>query len=116
MNSSQSMSSQSQTIVITNSGEFKNIIATLRSSLTRLEDLFNAEQIGMKRIDESDTWKGNVQKKTYEKYEQLSKCYSPVVESLGNYLAFLQNTIDSYEKVEREINNYANDETNLDVN
>ena len=104
-------------IVITNSEEFERIINTLKESLLRMSGGFDKEKDFMKKIDKTDTWSGEVQEKVYAKYQELSNCYNPVVESLSTYVKFLENTINSYKASENTINNSIEENLdNLNVN
>lgn len=115
MNQSQNQNLSS--LVITNTDEFERIIRTLKESLNRMNDSFKNEKNFMKKIDKTDTWTGEVQEKVYSKYLSLSDCYDPVIESLGTYIKFLENTLNSYISTEMTINkNIENNIDELDVN
>ena len=66
----------------------------------------------MEKIDNTDTWTGEVQKKIYAKYNEISNCYNPIVESLETYIKFLENVVSNYKRFEENVNN--NLENNFD--
>ena len=105
------------TIDISSSDEFENIIKDLKSSLVRIDNSFKNENNFMRKIDKTDIWFGQTQEKLYAKYLELSKCYNPIVESLSTYIKFLENVINSYKNVELVMNNDIDDNSeNFDVN
>ena len=104
-------------IIISDTFEFQRLIDILNSSLDRINDLFEKEKLEMENINATDIWTGEVQKRTYDKYQQLSKSYDSVSESLGIYIKFLQNTVDQYINAEETIDrNIETNSDNIDVN
>lgn len=104
-------------IIITDTSKFENIIKTLKESLLRIDNNLKAEKEMMKKIDKTDIWSGVVQEKIYSKYIELSSCYNTVVESLGTYIKFLDNTIFNYKDAENILNRSIDKNMdNLNVN
>ena len=111
------MNQETNKIVITNPLEFEQVIKELKESLIRMSDCFNNEKTFMKKIDKTDIWTGETQDKVYLKYQELSNCYSPVLESLSTYIKFLEVVINDYKNAMQTIeNSIDNNLDNLDVN
>ena len=90
-------------IVITNSGEFEDVITSLETSYSKIQDIFTSENNNKELINGTDTWTGRAQKAMYEKYTKLSDNFDPIEYSLKLYIVFLKKTIEEYKKVEEEI-------------
>ena len=111
------MNQEMNKIVITNSLEFEQVIKELKESLDRMSGCFNNEKKLMKKIDKTDIWTGEVQDVVYSKYQELSNCYNPVIESLSTYIKYLEIVINNYKDAMKAIeNSIENNIDNLDVN
>jgi hypothetical protein len=91
-------------IVITDSGQFEEVILELEESYSKLKDIFAKEKTNKEEIHETDTWTGNAQKAMYGKYAQLSENFEPIEYSIGVYIKFLKKTLEDYKREEEEIN------------
>ena len=104
-------------IVITSSLEFEQVIKELKESLDRISDCINNEKNLMKKIDKTNIWTSDVQNIVYSKYQELSDCYSPVIESLSIYIKYLEIVNNNYKNAMKAIeNSIENNLDNLDVN
>ena len=91
-------------IVITDSGQFEEVIQELEESYNKIKDVFTKEKTNKEEINATDTWTGKAQEAMYEKYELLSENFTPIEYSLGVYIKFLKKTLEDYKREEEEIN------------
>lgn len=104
-------------IVITDSGQFEEVINSLEDSYNKIKDIFSKEKSNKEEINGTDTWTGSAQEAMYGKYEQLSENFEPIEYSLEVYIKFLRKTLEDYIRVEEEISNNIDQIANeLDVN
>ena len=96
-------------IVITDSGQFEEVINSLEDSYNKLVDIFANEKNKKEEINETDTWTGNASQAMYGKYQALSENFTPIEYSLSVYIKFLKKTLEDYKRVEEEIS------TNIDM-
>ena len=96
-------------IVITDSGQFEEVINSLEDSYNKLVDIFANEKNNKEEINETDTWTGNASQAMYGKYQALSENFTPIEYSLSVYIKFLKKTLEDYKRVEEEIS------TNIDM-
>ena len=82
-------------IVITNSGEFQEVIDSFEESVKKIHDIFANVVKNSKEINgEKDTWGGKAQSVFYNKYEELMKNFEPIEYSLDLYVRFLKKTLE----------------------
>ena len=63
------------------------------------------------------TWKGKAQEALYDYYTRVSAHYPDVVDQLNSYVLFLAETIENYNKRDKDISGDVDkNEDNLDVN
>lgn len=104
-------------IRIDNSDEFERIISSMTLHLKNLETIFENETNNMERINETEIWTGETQREIYNKYQELTKNYPPILEGVKTYINLMQKTIDDYKKLDTYRDNVANENsTELDVN
>lgn len=101
-------------ILINNTMEFEKEINSLQSSLSRIKDIFQKENVNMNKIDNTDIWSGKTQQSITEKYDELKENFPVIEESLENYIKFLRLTLENYKNTEIKINtNIDNVQKNL---
>lgn len=104
-------------ILINNTMEFEKEINSLQSSLSRIKDIFQKENVNMNKIDNTDIWSGKTQQSITEKYDELKENFPVIEESLENYIKFLRLTLENYKNTEIKINtNIDNVQKKLNVN
>ena len=96
-------------IVITDSGQFEEVINSLEDSYNKLVDIFANEKNNKEEINETDTWTGTASQAMYGKYQASSENFTPIEYSLSVYIKFLKKTLEDYKRVEEEIS------TNIDM-
>ena len=92
-------------IVITDSGQFEEVITSIEDSYNKLKDIFAKEKNNKEEINETDTWTGNASQAMYGKYVELTENFTPIEYSLSVYIKFLKKTLEDYKRVEQEISN-----------
>lgn len=104
-------------VVITDSSKFEIIVQELEKSIPRIGDIFIKETNEFDKINDTDTWSGETQQVIYQKYQELTKNYEPIKESLENYVKFLKVSLENYKKFEDSLNNMMeNNNESLNVN
>ena len=104
-------------VVITDTDRFESIVTELENTLPAIEDVFASQNNNYKIIDGTDVWKGSTQEVISNKYDDLSKNYEPICESLRNYIKFLKITVSNYKNYENTVDKtIENNETELNVN
>ena len=104
-------------VVITDTNRFESIIGDLENTLPTIEDVFASQNNNYRTIDGTDVWKGETQEVISNKYDDLTKNYEPICDSLRNYIKFLKITVSNYKNYENTVNKtIENNETELNVN
>ena len=104
-------------IYISNFSEFKLIISKLRNNLENIKNLFNNEKNNIEKINGTDVWNGMTQTIIYNKFKELEKNFPDVEKALGTYIMFLETTLTNYQKLESNIKENIDDNSdNLNVN
>ena len=104
-------------VVITDTNKFESIIKELENTLPTIEDVFASQNNNFRTIDGTDVWKGATQEVISGKYDDLSKNYEPICESLRNYIKFLKITVSNYKNYENTVDrSIEENETELNVN
>ena len=104
-------------IVITDSNRFKEITDNFKTTVNNIENIFNSVDEDLKEISGVDTWKSDLQEKTYLKYNELSNNYESIINSLNDLSGFLDKTINAYETFEKTTISYMEDNSSsMDVN
>ena len=94
-------------IEISDNAQFKEIIKEMKESSKKISDIFDRETHDYEKINATDTWTGRSQRATYSQLKKLSQNYDPIRYSLALYIRFLEKTIDDYERLEKAINDNA---------
>lgn len=103
-------------IVITDSGQFEEIISSLENSYNKIKDIINKENKNAEIINETETWTGACARSMYSKYKELNSNYNLIDYSLDIYIKFLKKTLEDYRKFDEEVSgNLDNLATELDV-
>ncbi len=104
-------------IRITNSNEFKRIIASMEQHRKNVGEIFENENTNMEKINATEVWSGDAQEETYNKYLELKQNYEPIMDGLRKYIDVMKNAIAKYEELDTYRDNLANDNRdNLTVN
>ena len=104
-------------VVITDTNRFESIIGDLENTLRTIEDVFASQNNNYRTIDGTDVWKGETQEVISNKYDDLTKNYEPICDSLRNYIKFLKITVSNYKNYENTVDKtIENNETELNVN
>ena len=104
-------------IYISNFSEFKLIISKLRNNLENIKNLFNNEKNNIEKINGTDVWNGMTQTIIYNKFKKLEKNFPDVERALSTYIMFLETTLENYQKLESNIKENIDDNSdNLNVN
>ena len=92
-------------ISITSIEEFDTIVNNLDNCLKSISNSFNTESKSINNLLENpEVWSGKAKDKAYDKYTELSSVYSPVSESLTNYVNFLKDVSNNYKVFESSLN------------
>ena len=104
-------------ITINDFDRIESIIETLRGIEQRIEEIHEAENNNIERINRTDIWTGKTQEKTYEKLFELKEDHGPIEEMLKEHILFLTKAESDYKtlelKLEKDIEENGN---NLTVN
>ena len=104
-------------IYISNFSEFKLIISKLRNNLENIKNLFNNEKNNIEKINGTDVWNGMTQTIIYNKFKELEKNFPDVEKALSTYIMFLETALENYQKLESNIKENIDDNSdNLNVN
>lgn len=104
-------------ITITDSDKFEEVITSLESSYNKLKDIKENEKVNKEVINETDVWTGNAQKSMYNKFDELINIYEQVNYSLDIYIKFLKKTLEDYKLLNEEISrNIEKVENELNIN
>ena len=104
-------------VYITDSDKFEEIISTLESSIPNIEDIFNNQNNNFNSIDGTDIWQGDTQRVISSKYDELSQNFTPIVDTLRDYIKYLKITINNYKNLENKIDKSIDENLeNLNVN
>ncbi len=90
-------------IVITDINKFESIISKLENSFPEFDELFRMQDSNYKTINETDIWKGETSKVIACKYNELSRNYEPIKETLLNYIKYLKITVANYKNFEKMV-------------
>ncbi len=104
-------------IIIKDSNKYLAIVQDIEKSIDRMSQTFSYSNKNMDYIDENNIWVGKTKDVVVDKYSNFKKNIPTVLESLNNYVRFLKDTLDKYEKLE---SSYRKDldlnQDNLNVN
>ena len=82
-----------------------------------IEDIFSRVDTIMKKLHNSDTWKGDANEAFYEKYQKLYDYFPRINNGIKKYVKYLRVTSDNYSNAELLINNDVDSNiVSLDVN
>ena len=101
-----------KTITINDSNKYEDTIEVFKNTIIEIQDIFDKQNIDMDKINGTEIWNSDTQKIITTKYNKLKPEYDKIIESLNNYVSFMNNTINSYKKLEDTINNSI--DTNID--
>lgn len=102
-------------IVITDTDKFESIISSLEGTLPVIEDVFRNQNNYYQSINHTDAWSGETQQVISDKYDELSKNYDSINESLRNYIKYLKITVSNYKNFET-LANKSVDENEIELN
>ena len=91
-------------IIITDSGQFEEIIQSLEESYNKIKDIFINQRSNAEKINGTETWTGAAAEAMYGKYQQLAENFEPIEFSLELYIKFLKKTLEDYTRLEEEMN------------
>ena len=104
-------------IVISDSGQFQEVISSFEQSLTKLKDIFANELNNAEKINSTSTWTSDAQKVIYGKYRMLANNFGPIEDSIQLYINFMKKTLNDYMRIEEHIERSAiENSVQLDVN
>ena len=104
-------------IVIKSSNDFEKVIEVFKKTTIDIQDIFDRENVNMNKIDSTKVWTSSTQKEITIKYNELKDDYDDIINSLNNYVTFMERALDSYKSYERSLNNLIDsNDTNLNVN
>ncbi len=91
---------------------------SIEEKTRELENIYNELDNKLKILNGQDqTWKGKAQETFYDYYTRVSAHYPDVVDQLNTYVLFLAETIENYNKRDKDISGDVDkNEDNLDVN
>lgn len=89
-----------------NEEELTSIISKLNNKIESIKSIYKELDDKIKNtVDSKDIWDGEVQKKAYDKYLNLSNGFSNSINQMESLKIFLQNTLDNYINGDNSINN-----------
>lgn len=104
-------------VVITDSSQFQEIINSLEASHSKIRDIIEKENKNVGLIDDTEIWTGACARSMHNKYKELNSNYPLIDSSLDIYIKFLKKTLEDYRRFEEEVSsNIDNMASNLDVN
>lgn len=104
-------------ITITDSDKFAEVITSLEASYNKLKEIKENEKINKEVINATDVWTGDAQKAMYNKFGELINTYEQVDYSLEVYIKFLKKTLEDYKRLNEEISrNVDKVENELNIN
>ncbi len=91
---------------------------SIEEKTRELENIYKELDDKLKILNGQDpTWKGKAQETFYDYYIRVSAHYPDVVDQLNSYVLFLAETIENYNKRDKDISGDVDkNEDNLDVN
>ena len=101
-----------KTITINDSNKYEDTIEVFKNTIIEIQDIFDKQNIEMDKINGTEIWNSDTQKIITTKYNKLKPEYDKIIESLNNYVSFMNNTINSYKKLEDTIKSSI--DTNID--
>jgi hypothetical protein len=85
--------------------DFDRIVSNLNNCLNNIKQSFDIESKSMNEIfDDPKSWSGKSRDKANEKYEIITKVHPNVIESLQNFVTFLEDTSNRYKELEKSTN------------
>ena len=101
-----------KTITINDSKKYEDTIEVFKNTIIEIQNIFDKQNIDMDKINGTEIWNSDTQKIITTKYNKLKPEYDKIIESLNNYVSFMNNTINSYKKLEDTIKSSI--DTNID--
>jgi len=91
---------------------------SIEEKTRELENIYNELDNKLSILNGQDqTWKGKAQEAFYDYYTRVSAHYPDVVDQLNSYVLFLAETIENYNKRDKDISGDVDkNKENLDVN
>lgn len=104
-------------ITINSSDDFEKTIDVFKKTIIEIQDIFDKEDVNMDKIDSTKIWTSDTQKEITLKYKDLNSEYSGIIDSLNNYVGFMDRALDSYKTYERSLDSLIDSSsTDLNVN
>ena len=104
-------------ITINDSDKFEETIEVFKNTIIEIQDIFDKQNNNMLKIDDTEVWNSDTERVITSKYNELKNDYPNIIESLNNYVSFMNNTVESYKKIEKDIDSSVDKNLdNLNVN